>query len=51
MTRKANYSAPEFKLVSLNNEDIIMTSGEPAQATLTVSGVNVGTVAADQIFS
>ena len=50
MTHKETYSAPDFKLVSLNNEDIIMTSGEPVQATLTVSGVNVGTVAANQIF-
>ena len=52
--RKETYVAPKLDVVTLNNEDIIMTSQsqipETPAAVLTTTGTSVGEVTGAQIF-
>lgn len=46
---KEIYNAPNLQLVMLNNEDVIMTSGEIPE-TLAVNGQSIGSAEANLIF-
>ena len=46
---KEIYNAPNLQLVMLNNEDVIMTSGEIPE-TLAAAGQTIGSAEANLIF-
>ncbi len=51
MAHKEAYIAPEFKISTLDNEDIIRTSADnPVPVVLETKGATVGTVSAMMIF-